>query len=66
MNHFLTISDIGSLPQWLEKGSELTTEPLLHKEVGNGRTLCLLFFNSSLRTRLSTQKAARLLGLEVW
>lgn len=65
MNHFLTIRDIRHLPQWLEKGSELKLRPDRYRELGAGKTLCLLFFNSSLRTRLSTQKAARLLGLEV-
>lgn len=65
MNHFLNISDIPSVPHWLEAGKELALEPHRHRSAGQGRTLCLLFFNSSLRTRLSTQKAARLLGLEV-
>ena len=65
MKHFLHISDIPSLSQWFEMGAELSGNPNKYYGVGKGKTLCLLFFNSSLRTRLSTQKAARLLGLEV-
>ncbi|MEJ2584605.1 MAG: acetylornithine carbamoyltransferase [Robiginitalea sp.] len=65
MNHFLNIGDIQNLDHWLEKGRELVAKPDRYRSFGAGKTLCLLFFNSSLRTRLSTQKAARLLGLEV-
>jgi N-succinyl-L-ornithine transcarbamylase len=65
MKHFLNTDDIDSLPNWLEKGRELAHHPQSHNHLGEGKTLCLLFFNNSLRTRLSTQKAARLLGLEV-
>ena len=65
MNHFLNIEDIPDLKHWLKKGNELTESPNSYRNLGAGKTLCLLFFNSSLRTRLSTQRAARLLGLEV-
>ncbi|MDM9631435.1 acetylornithine carbamoyltransferase [Robiginitalea aurantiaca] len=65
MKHFLSTEDIGSLPEWIAKGKELTENPKDLRSLGNGKTLCLLFFNNSLRTRLSTQKAAHLLGLEV-
>lgn len=65
MNHFLNTQDITDLNHWLEKGRELAKTPDHYINLGAGKTLCLLFFNSSLRTRLSTQKAARLLGLEV-
>jgi len=64
MNHFLNIDDIPDLEYWLHKGRELKANPNRYRELGKGQTLCLLFFNSSLRTRLSTQKAARLLGLD--
>lgn len=65
MNHFLNESDIPSLGRWLAEGRKLTLDPGAYRNLGRGKTLCLLFFNNSLRTRLSTQKAARLLGLEV-
>ncbi|MDF1516325.1 MAG: N-acetylornithine carbamoyltransferase, partial [Lutibacter sp.] len=35
------------------------------KALGEGKTICMLFFNNSLRTRLSTQKAAQNLGMNV-
>lgn len=65
MKHFLNVSDITSTEQWFKKGQELREDPRVHRDAGRGKTLCLLFFNNSLRTRLSTQKAAQLLGLEV-
>ena len=65
MNHFLNIADIPDLEHWLKNGKELAAAPDRYRDLGKGKTLCLLFFNSSLRTRLSTQKAAQLLGLEV-
>ncbi|MGB5189753.1 acetylornithine carbamoyltransferase [Robiginitalea sp.] len=65
MNHFLSTDDIDSLPEWLKKGAALAQGIGTPDLPGQGKTLCLLFFNNSLRTRLSTQKAARLLGLEV-
>lgn len=65
MKHYLSIDDITDLPAWLQTGRELAADPRLMAGLGRGKTLCLLFFNSSLRTRLSTQKAAMLLGMEV-
>lgn len=65
MNHFLHIDDIPDLEHWLKKGRDLKAAPGQHQSPGEGKTLCLLFFNNSLRTRLSTQKAARMLALEV-
>ena len=43
----------------------LKKKPLQFELLGKGKTLCLLFFNNSLRTRLSTQKAAQNLGMNV-
>ncbi|MGB5272939.1 MAG: acetylornithine carbamoyltransferase [Flavobacteriaceae bacterium] len=65
MKHYLSIKDIDSLPKWVDEARELKGNPKKHAGLGKDRTLCLLFFNSSLRTRLSTQKAALNLGLEV-
>ena len=65
MKHFLSIKDIDSLPDWVSEARKLKENPTANKELGNGKTLCLLFFNNSLRTRLSTQKAALNLGMEV-
>lgn len=65
MKHYLSIKDIDSLPNWVAEAKELKRNPAAYKALGSGKTICLLFFNNSLRTRLSTQKAAMNLGLEV-
>ncbi|MEO0900702.1 MAG: N-acetylornithine carbamoyltransferase [Bacteroidota bacterium] len=65
MKHFLSLQDIDSLPDWVDEAIELKKDPYQFKNLGQGKTICLLFFNNSLRTRLSTQKAAMHLGMEV-
>ncbi len=65
MQHYLSLKDIDSLPQWVEEARSLKANPLQFKALGQAKTICLLFFNNSLRTRLSTQKAAMNLGMEV-
>ncbi|GBF21356.1 MULTISPECIES: Rossmann-fold NAD(P)-binding domain-containing protein [Arenibacter] len=65
MQHYLSLKDIDSLPQWVEEARSLKANPLQFKALGEAKTICLLFFNNSLRTRLSTQKAAMNLGMEV-
>ena len=65
MKHYRNLDDIPDLHAWLETGLQLASDPQHLGRPGQGKTLCLLFFNSSLRTRLSTQKAAMLLGMEV-
>ncbi len=65
MKNYLSIKDIDNLPSWVEEAKKLKQNPVAHKNLGAGKTLCLLFFNNSLRTRLSTQKAALNLGMEV-
>ena len=65
MKHFLTVNDIESLPIWVDEAITLKKNPYQFEDLGKHKTLCLLFFNNSLRTRLSTQKAAMNLGMEV-
>lgn len=64
MKHYLQINDLDSLQQTVQEAIELKKEPTQFKKLGAGKTICLLFFNNSLRTRLSTQKAAINLGLD--
>lgn len=64
MKHYLSIKDIDSLPQWVDEARILKENPLGHQHMGKNKTIGLLFFNNSLRTRLSTQKAAQNLGME--
>lgn len=63
MDHFLSINDIDSLQQWIAEAKKLKQNPERYETLGKGKTLGLLFFNNSLRTRLSTQKAALNLGM---
>lgn len=65
MKHYLSIKDIDSLPNWVAEARALKENPQAEKTLGAGKTICLLFFNNSLRTRLSTQKAAMNLGMDV-
>lgn len=63
MKHYTSINDIDNINSWIEDAKQLKANPLAHIELGKNKTLGLLFFNSSLRTRLSTQKAALNLGM---
>ncbi len=61
---FLSIEDIDSLDSWVGEARKIKEAPLDDRDLGRNKTLGLLFFNPSLRTRLSTQKAAQNLGME--
>lgn len=63
MKHFLNINDLNSLQETVNEAIDLKKNELKFQNLGKGKTICLLFFNNSLRTRLSTQKAAQNLGL---
>jgi len=64
MNYFDS-NDIDDLNAWIEEARTFKKAPLKHQDLGKGKSICLLFFNNSLRTRLSTQKAAKNLGMDV-
>ncbi len=64
MKQFLTINDLPDLNQAVNQGLELKKDPYKFESVGTHKTLGMLFFNPSLRTRLSTQKAAQHLGVK--
>lgn len=63
--NYLSVNDIDSLENWVNEAKELKKNPLKFKGLGENKTIGLLFFNPSLRTRLSTQKAANNLGMNV-
>ena len=63
MKHYLSISDLGHIQEAVKEAIELKADPFKFDQLGKRKTICLLFFNNSLRTRLSTQKAASNLGL---
>lgn len=56
---------MGNLGEALEKARFVKENPYADEELGRNKTMLLIFFNSSLRTRLSTQKAALNLGMNV-
>lgn len=63
LQNYISINDIDNLNLWIDEALELKKNPLTNINLGKNKTLGLLFFNSSLRTRLSTQKAAQNLGM---
>lgn len=65
MKHFTSVKDIGPWRKAVEEALEIKANRFAHTELGRNRTLLMIFFNSSLRTRLSTQKAAMNLGMNV-
>lgn len=65
MRKFTCVDDIGNLEAAVEEALEVKKNRFAYKRLGENRTLLMIFFNSSLRTRLSTQKAAMNLGMNV-
>lgn len=65
MKRFLSVNDIGPLDKAVAEALEIKRDRYAYKHLGQNRTLMMIFFNSSLRTRLSTQKAAMNLGMNV-
>jgi N-succinyl-L-ornithine transcarbamylase len=65
MRHFTSITQLGDLSKALEEAKYVKENPFADQELGRNKTLLMIFFNSSLRTRLSTQKAALNLGMNV-
>lgn len=65
MMNFTSVKDISNMEALLKKALEIKANPFAYKEFGQNKTLGLIFLNPSLRTRLSTQKAAMNLGMNV-
>ena len=63
MRSFFHVSDIGDLAAALQEAKQVKATPFAWKNLGQDKTIILIFFNSSLRTRLSSQKAALNLGM---
>jgi N-succinyl-L-ornithine transcarbamylase len=64
MKHFTSIHDVTDLKTLIKEAFVIKKDPHQFEALGRHKTMCLLFFNSSLRTRLSTQKAAENLGMK--
>lgn len=65
MKKFTCVGDIGPLDVALAEAAMIKKDRFAFTELGRNKTLLMIFFNSSLRTRLSTQKAAMNLGMNV-
>ncbi|MDG1051900.1 MAG: N-acetylornithine carbamoyltransferase [Flavobacteriaceae bacterium] len=64
MKNFININNVKDYQGLIKESIEIKKNPYSFKKIGINKTLGLIFFNSSLRTRLSTLKAAKMLGLE--
>ena len=65
MRTFFNVEDLGNLDQAIAEALEVKKERYAYQHLGKNKTLLMIFFNNSLRTRLSTQKAATNLGMNV-
>lgn len=65
MRIFQHVSDLGNLKEALAEAAEIKADRFKYQHLGRNKTALLIFFNNSLRTRLSTQKAAMNLGMNV-
>ena len=65
MKSFINVQDIGPLDQAMAEAFEIKNDRYKYQHLGKNKTLMMIFFNNSLRTRLSTQKAAMNLGMNV-
>ncbi len=63
MRHFTSVNDIADLNEALKVAFDVKKNPFAYQHLGKNKTMVLIFFNSSLRTRLSTQKAAMNMGM---
>lgn len=65
MKKFTCVGDIGPLDMAVAEALQIKKDRFTYSDLGRNKTLLMIFFNSSLRTRLSTQKAAMNLGMNV-
>lgn len=65
MKNFISLHDVDNVQKLVQEGIKQKANPFADQALGKNKTIGLLFFNQSLRTRLSTQKAAENLGMNV-
>ena len=63
MRYYTSVADLGDLQAAIKEALEVKAHRFDYQHLGKNKTLLMIFFNSSLRTRLSTQKAAMNLGM---
>ena len=64
MQHFTSVYDLPNLAEAIKTAREIKLDPYCYRHLGKNKTMILIFFDASLRTRLSTQKAAMNLGMD--
>ncbi len=64
MKNFLTINDLPNFKSCLNQAVSYKKNPISDNKIGINKTIGMVFFNPSLRTRLSTQLAAHNLGFK--
>jgi N-succinyl-L-ornithine transcarbamylase len=65
MKKFISVNDVSSIPSLIESALSYKANPFKDKTLGTNKTMGMLFLNPSMRTRISTQLAAKHLGMEV-
>ena len=65
MDNYINIKDLPSVALAVHEALSLKSDPNKYRSLGTHKTLVMLFFNARLRTRLSTEKAAKQLGMDV-
>jgi N-succinyl-L-ornithine transcarbamylase len=65
MKLFSSVNDVTNISELVAEGLKLKQSPYAFQDLGKNKTIGLVFLNPSLRTRLSTQKAALNLGMNV-
>ena len=65
MKLFSSVNDVQDVQSLVAEALRLKQNPYAHKDLGENKTMALVFLNPSLRTRMSTQKAALNLGMNV-
>jgi N-succinyl-L-ornithine transcarbamylase len=65
MKNYTTIKDLSDISEVIKEAILMKKNPFDNSDLGKNKSLVMLFFNSSLRTRLSTEKAAKNLGMNV-
>ena len=66
MKNFINSDDISDYKKIVEEAIQLKSNPNQLEDIGKNKSIGLLFFNPSLRTRISTQKASMILGLKTF
>ena len=64
MKNFISVHDVSDINALAEKALSYKKDPFADRTLGADKRIGMLFLNPSLRTRLSTQVAARNLGME--